>query len=73
METVNVWVEVAKQVPSLGVLVWVVIHFLKHLEAVNASHDARMDRLTDEYRTMAEKNAALYDRVLEALGRAGGR
>ena len=62
MEDVNVWLEFAKQVPALAVLVFLVVYFLRYLQSVSDSHQeriagmgkdhqGRLDTLTQQYET----------------------
>lgn len=66
--------EAAKQIPALAILVWVVIHFLKHLERVQdmhakreAEHAKRDDERLEALRDALAKNAGLYEQILVNL------
>lgn len=56
MSETNILVEIAKQIPSLGVLVFLVITFLKHLSEQNK-----------ENRESSRINAEALNKVADAL------
>jgi len=74
------WLEAAKQIPSLVVLVTLVILFLKHLkdisdnfsETLKAIGDAchmHQVEVSEEANEVIKKNTAAFDRNTEALGK----
>lgn len=71
------WVDVAKQVPSLGVLVWLVVYFLRHMKEMSEStkdiasscHDFQKE-LTNENHAVMNRMASTLDKNTDALGRA---
>ena len=72
------WIEVAKQIPAFGVLVYLVTFFLNHLKEVTREHQERVKTITDGHRaaslvqaeSYAGQTAQLASRVTEALDRA---
>jgi hypothetical protein len=50
MTDTNLWVEVAKQVPALAVLVGLVVYFIRHLRDGSTDTRAVIDRLTADHR-----------------------
>lgn len=71
----DLWVEVAKQVPALGVLVFVVITFLNHMakEAERKAEESeksekRLADLTNQYHQSNEAHAEILAANNEALG-----
>ena len=61
--TDSTWLEVAKQVPSLGVLVWLVVYFLKHIKSVADVIAVADERNVDRVRELVE-NCNGYQREL---------
>jgi hypothetical protein len=74
-----VW-EVLKQAPALGILVYLVVYFLRHLAALSAQHQDRIRDLSAEHekrledvhektRTSLERATSTQDLLLQELGR----
>jgi len=79
MQEVNVWIEVAKQVPALVVLAGVVVYFLRYLERVtdryvereserDRSHAERLSRVADDYRDALNRNTSAFVDLSRNLG-----
>lgn len=79
MQEVNVWIEVAKQVPALVVLAGVVVYFLRYLERVtdryvereserDRSHAERLSRVADDYRDALNRNTSAFIDLSRNLG-----
>lgn len=75
----SVWIEFAKQVPALAVLAVLVVYFLNFLGKISDAHKEdikrleqahaeRMARIMGDYRTVADRNSSMYEKVLEKLG-----
>lgn len=58
------WVEVAKQVPALGVLVFLVVHFLKHIREVTNDFKSTIEEVNV---TMADQHNLFRERTEKAL------
>jgi hypothetical protein len=58
------WSEVAKQVPALGVLVFLVVHFLKHIRAITDDFKTTMKEVNE---TMIEHHTIFRERTEKAL------
>lgn len=72
------WWDLAKQVPALALLVFIVLHFLRHLERIDekhrgdmqtltASHERKLEDLVSEYRAVARQSIQLHERVIARL------
>jgi len=79
VEEVNIWIEVAKQVPALAVLAGVVIYFLRYLEHVtdkysqreaerDKEHADRIARVADDYRDAMNRNTAAFVDMSRSIG-----
>lgn len=76
--TEPLWIEVAKQIPALAVLVYLVTYFLGHLRQMTQDHQIRMSAMSEEHRASqlaqssaySAQNADLVRRVADALDRS---
>lgn len=73
------WFELVKLSSSLGVFVWMVVHFLKYLEKIQEKGDeryieaaknseARFEQIVLDQRQSIERSNNLFERVLEMIG-----
>lgn len=82
MQEPTVWMEMAKQVPSLAVLVGLVYYFLTHLKSITDSHNERVaqanescERRLSEHAHAARESSERLSKIIEAntlmLGKVG--
>ena len=70
------WVEVAKQAPSLGVLVWLVVHFLRHMKEYARHVEDLADKCHTSHKTIIDEAHSLQretNRAMEQNAKAFGR
>lgn len=67
----QVLLEMAKQAPSLGLLIYVVIVFLKHVKDINAAHDEQLQRIAEAHgiqqREMMASHSKRTDEFIAAM------
>ena len=66
----QIWLEIMKQVPQLGVLVWIVTYFLKHMEKVAQIVRDSDEKIAIHLMDVTAKNTVSLDRNTEALGKS---
>lgn len=65
----QLWLEIVKQVPQLGVLVWVVTYFLRHMENVAKIVRESDERSATKLADVMQRNTVSMDQNTTALGK----
>lgn len=60
-------IEAAKQIPALFLVVVLVVYFLRYLQAINKSQEARMSLIIADYRKDREIMQNTLERVVVAV------
>lgn len=69
MDNVESFIELGKLVPALGVLVWLVFGFLRHLEKREDKHARHLEDTQKRSEQVIDRNTQAFDRVMIELHR----